>query len=84
MQNFTSIDAQKDESSGVAHAFLFIVRRPEYDNQRVSCLTCLGLCTHAHVQQLPWDVSLSNLPNKMSISSLIYSGWLFVCTRVNY
>lgn len=73
MLNFTNIDAQKEESSSIVHAFLFIVLRPEYDNQYVSCLIDLGLCTHAHVQQLPWNVSVSNLPNKMSISSLIYS-----------
>lgn len=72
MLNFTNTDAQKEESSSAMHAFLFIARRPEYGNQYVSCLIYLGLCTPAHVQQLPWNVSVLNLPNKMSISSLIY------------
>lgn len=55
----------------------------EYERY-VSCLIYLGLCPHAHVQQLRWNLSVSNWPNKMSISRLISCRWLFVCTRVNY
>lgn len=81
MMHYTNFTAQK--SSCVAHVLLFVAGGTEYE-RCVSCLIYLGSCPHAHVQQLRWNLSVSNRPNKMSISSLISSRWLFVCTRVNY
>lgn len=81
LPHITNRDAQKEQSSCVEDAFLFRVRRPDCDDLLSHAWSSR---VYAHVQHLPWDVSASNLPNTMSISSLIYSRWLFVCTGVNY
>lgn len=70
MMHYTNFTAQK--SSCVAHVLLFVAGGTEYERY-VSCLVYLGLCPLAHVQQLRWNLSVSNRPNKMSISSLISS-----------